>query len=150
MPKDRREAKIYYQSKLEEVGDLYFYFLFLQAGLVIVDGIELDKKRDTLSFLILLSTIVVTMVRIFAYIKRKSNWGTFMVHMIVLYVFNISRSIISAYLEFRELPETSPETAKFEIIDVAQRQITNFFALHVILLTPNFLVGMLYFFTFYL
>ena len=67
MPKDRREAKIYYQSKLEEVGDLYFYFLFLQAGLVIVDGIELDKKRDTLSFLILLSTIVVTMVRIFAY-----------------------------------------------------------------------------------
>ena len=98
MPIDDREAKIYYQSKLEEVGDLYFYFQFLVAGLVIIEAIEFNKKRDLLTFLILLSTVIVTMTRIFAYRLRKRNWSIFMLHLEMFYMLNIFKFTLFAYL----------------------------------------------------
>ena len=42
MPKDKREAKIYYFSKLYEVGDLYKYYMIMVGGLVITDAIEFN------------------------------------------------------------------------------------------------------------
>ena len=42
MPKDKREAKIYYFSKLHEVGDNYKYYMVMVGGLVITDAIEFN------------------------------------------------------------------------------------------------------------
>ena len=34
MPKDQREAQIYYHSKLEEIGDLFPLFLFVSLAVL--------------------------------------------------------------------------------------------------------------------
>ena len=103
-----------------------------------------------LTLLAFLITIVVIIVRIFAYKLRKRNWNAFMAHLTVLYGFNISKFIFGAYLKYKDLPAETVDTEKFVIIELAQRQITGAFALHVVLLAPKFSVVFIYFFSMYL
>ena len=64
-------------------------------------------------------TIVVILVRIFAYKLRRRNWSAFMAHLTLLYVLNISKFIFGAYLKYRDLPVESVDTEKFVIIELA-------------------------------
>ena len=55
MPKDKREAEIYFNFKLKEVSELYVYFLAIVCLVPIADVMEFNDKRNLFSFFSLLA-----------------------------------------------------------------------------------------------
>ena len=70
MPKDKREANIYYKFKLKEVSELYVYYLGLVWLIIIADSIEFYSKRTLFTFLALVYTVVVTTIRYVSHYLR--------------------------------------------------------------------------------
>ena len=70
MPKDKREAKIYYQARLNEIAELYPYFQVIMGISIIFEILEFNNKREPFSFMILVLTITFAITRLVAYLFR--------------------------------------------------------------------------------
>ena len=62
-------------------------------------------------------------------------------HIIVLYIISLVRFIVIAHIKFKRLPEDALESERLSILDKAQRSLLGSFALHIVFLTPTFLIG---------
>ena len=87
MPRDKREADIYYHFKLKEVSELYVYYLGLVCLIPIADAIEFSSKKTLFSFLALVYTLVVTTIRFVSHCFRKRYPRLYNTHIILFYVF---------------------------------------------------------------
>ena len=74
MPRDKREASIYYQSKLVEVSELYPYYLAIYGfGILVFAVPTYYVKRDLFTFLIMFVNLIWFLIRLTAYCLRKRN-----------------------------------------------------------------------------
>ena len=144
MPKDKREANIYYLTRLNEIAELYPYFQVIVGISIFLEIFEFNKKRDTFSFIILVLTITFAIIRLVAYLFRHRYLKAFSYHLVIIYLLTIIKIVVSTQHELRLISEEDiKEEEHLTILDKGQRRMTAIFILYIVFGTPNFSTGML-------
>ena len=105
-PKDKREAEIYYQSRLKDVSELYVYIIGCVFLLIIADVIEFNSNRTVFYFLAMVYTIVVTAIRIFSHCYRLRYPRLYSWHILAFYILGQLRFCIVAYYKLTQVEES--------------------------------------------
>ena len=136
MPKDQREARIYYHSKLYEIADLYVFFNFAK-----VIGWGAVIQRDTEGIHIIgifaFSILVLAIIRIIFYYFMDRSLRLFGCHLVILY----GLDIVLFAIQYRiNLARSDDEEADSTKIDLYNRTLEIIFILHSLFTTPTFKV----------
>ena len=105
MPKNKREAEIYFKFMLKEVSELYVYFLALGCLTPIGDALEFNDKRNLFSFLSLLATVALLVIRFVSHGFRNRYPRVYSAHLIILYVISQIRYAFVAYYKLTQVDE---------------------------------------------
>ena len=111
-------------------------------AIAINEAIEFNKQRDLASFLVLLITGILALIRLLCYFFRRYNWEIFRFHLIVLYLLSLIQILSTAVHKSRQLPEDDQEGERASILELGSRQMTGTVVLHIVFLTPSFLFGL--------
>ena len=86
MPKDKREAQIYFDFKLKEVSELYVYFLPLVGLVSLADIAQFNDQRTLFSFIAMLVSLTILTVRIVSHCLRYRYPRLYNAHILAFYV----------------------------------------------------------------
>ena len=103
MPKDKREAKIYYQSRLREIADIYFFFIIARGFGLIAFTVKFFEQSDLLFCFALVMMVFLLILRMIAYFIRDRNWDLFSNHIVVVNAIEMIAFSFVYYSQLRKL-----------------------------------------------
>ena len=109
LPYDKREQKLYYKYKSNEIGDLYLLYLFLMSFGPVQDALEFNKERTTFTFLALAFSICMITMRVIIYLMRHRYPRVFNWHLQIGYLIGQLRYGVVAFIKLRYTPEEQKE-----------------------------------------
>ena len=140
MPKDQREARIYYQSKLYEISDTY---LFFNIAKVIGWGavIQRDYEGMILISILTLSLLILATIRIMFYYFKDRYLRLFGYHLVILYGLDMVLFAIQYHIKIKYMDGEEESNTR---IDRYNRTLEIVFILHTLFTTPTFRVCVIY------
>ena len=138
MPKDKREAEIYYRFRLKDVSELYAFYLGVVCLIPIVDAIEFNSKRTLFFFLALVYTVVITAIRIVSHCLRDRYPGLYNGHILLFHILGQVRYSVVAYHKFTQVEESMQKEMAGVVFKTAQEQMTAAMFAHIVFLAPTF------------
>ena len=120
MPKNEREAGIYYQFKLKEVSELYVYYLALICLVPIADAIEFNSSRTLFSFFALVFSLVLLTIRFVSHCFRHRYPRAYNAHILTLYVIGQMRYSFVAYHKLTQVDESMRKEMAGVVFKTAQ------------------------------
>ena len=103
MPKDKREAKIYYHSRLREIADIYFFFIIARGLGLIAFAVKFIEQSDLLFCFALVMMVFLLILRMIAYFIRDRNWDLFSNHLVIVNAIEMIAFSFVYYSQLRKL-----------------------------------------------
>ena len=138
MPKDEREADIYFDFKIKEVSELYAYYLALICLVIIAEALEFNSQRTLFSFFVLLSSLAMLTIRFVSHCLRRRFPITYNSHLLILHIFGQIRFAVVAYIKLTRVDESMQKEMAEVLYKNAQEQLTMNALVQVIFLSPTF------------
>ena len=88
MPKDQREARIYYQSKLHEIADTYLLFS-IAKWIGFVGVLQRNFEGINIISVFAVSSLILVLIRIAFYCYKDRSLRLFGYHLVILYGLDI-------------------------------------------------------------
>ena len=104
MPKDQREARIYYQSKLYEISDTYMLFCVAKLISWVAFLQRINQNIYILSILVMIVLIQVAM-RIIFYCFKDRSLRLFGYHLVILYGLEMAISVMLYHIKISQLDD---------------------------------------------
>ena len=102
MPNDKTESSIFLQSRLDEISDLYIYFLILLLIGNIAIGIpKAYNNPDVATISLVLANFTVLIIRTVAFLRNKQNPNLFRAHLVACFMFICFENLLEPYLELK-------------------------------------------------
>ena len=134
MPKDQREARFYYQSKLHEIADTYILFS-IAKWIGFVGVLQRNFESINIIGIFAMSTLILVAIRIAFYYFRDRSLRLFGYHLAILYGLDIVFFAIQQNIRISQLDDEEESNVK---IDQLNRTLEVVWVLHTFFTTPTF------------
>ena len=136
MPKDQREARIYYQSKLHEIADTYLLFS-IAKWIGFVGVLQRNFEGINIIGVFAVTSLILVLIRIAFYCFRDRSLRLFGYHLAILYGLDIVLFSIQYNIKTTQLDDEKENTSN---IDRFNRTLEVVFVLHTFFTTQTFRV----------